>query len=332
MIIDAKLKAKYDYHYPHFEYIQNYLDQTLLKYTRKNLFAYISRIKEIDSIYEKIETGRYKDWYEIDDFIGCVIIIPNLSYEKKVLTFLSNTFQKEFIREKGKTFKSYEVFRFDSTRFIGTLKPENRTKETEIHKIKFEIQIRSAFEHAWVINTHDLAYKSETIDWKILRLVSQIKSSVEQLDMITLGAKENSKNITEFKWPDIDIKIEILNFIKDKFEKGLIPIEIKPKDFSRIIDNFYSILIEKLKNDKWKQRKWKAELKKIFNVIDEELEEFNKTGFPKSLSLFQLLFGISAKKGIITKQEAEKYTFYKSDLFLTFFPELKGYKFNVFNL
>lgn len=330
MIIDAKLKTKYDFEEPYFEYIQNYLDQTLMNYAKKNLFAYSSRIKSLSSISEKIESGRFNSWEELDDFIGCVIIVPNLSYENEVLTFLDSAFNKIDLKKRGETFKGFDTFRFDSTRFLGTIKPESTDKTSLIHSIKFEIQIRSAFEHAWSVTTHDLAYKSETIDWRILRLVSQLKASVEQLDMISLGAREVSKQITKSKWPEIDIKIEMLNFLSNQFTIGNIPSELKPKDFSRVVDNFYSLIKNKL--TMWKPRKWIYELKAIFRKIEIEIIRLKSIGFPISLSIHQVLFGILAKENILTDDDLSKFIFYKPESFLLIFPELIEKRFLEFKI
>ena len=330
MIIDSKLKMRYDFEEPYFEFIQNYLDQTLMNYANKNLFAYSSRVKSLSSISEKIETGRFNSWDELDDFIGCVIIIPNLSYENKVLEFLESAFVKINIKRRGETFKSFDTFRFDSTRFLGNIKPESADKISLTHSIKFEIQIRSAFEHAWSVTTHDLAYKSETIDWKILRLVYQLKASVEQLDMISLGAKDVSKQITKFKWPEIDVKIEILNFLSNQFNLKNIPEELKPKDFSRVVDNLYSLLKSKL--SLWKPRKWIYELKNIFKLIELGILNLKSTGFPMSLSLYQILFGVLVKENIINDKELSEITFYKPEAFFLIFPELRNKKFSEFTI
>lgn len=330
MIVDAKLNGKYNLFRPYFEFIQDLLDQTLMNYSKKNLFAYTSRIKEINSISEKIETGRYSSWTDIDDFIGCVIIVPNLSYEHEVLKFLEQAFVKIDIRKKGSTFKNYDTFRFDSTRFIGKIKSVNNSMNLEIQNIKFEIQIRSAFEHAWSVTTHDLAYKSSNIDWQMLRLAAQLKSSVEQLDMIALGAKNASKNITKHQWPEIEIKIEILNFIKEGFDSGKIPNELEPKDFSRVVDNIFSLIKSKL--NIWKSKKWKSELKIIFGKVDEEIERLNHVGFPMSLSLYQIIFGILAKNEILSNNELMNLVFFKCESFTTIFPELASAKFREFEV
>lgn len=328
MIIDAQIKIKYEIQLPYFEFIQNYLDQTLMNYAKKKLYAYSSRIKAIDSICEKIESGRFSSWSDLDDFVGCVLIIPNLSYEDDVLQFLGDTFKKYDIKKKGTTFKSFDSFRFDSTRFIGTIKPETEDKISQIHSIKFEIQIRSAFEHAWSVTTHDLAYKSETIDWKVLRLAAQLKSSVEQLDMISLGAKEVSKNITISKWPEVDIKIELLKFLKEQFENGNIPRDLEPKDFSRLLDNIYPLIVQNLSI--WKPRKWIFELKAILKKIESRIITMSDTKFPISLSLFQLLFGILVQEKIVTDENILKTFFFKPESFCIIFPDLKEKKLNNF--
>ncbi|WP_165586761.1 nucleotidyltransferase family protein [Neotamlana sedimentorum] len=328
--MDSKISTKYKLYLPYFEFIQSALDQTLMNYAKKHLFAYTSRIKKLDSISEKIETGRYSSWVEIDDFIGCILIVPNLSYEEEVIDFLKNAFTEIDLRKKGSTFKNFDTFRFDSTRFIGKLIPPNQEINKEIYDIKFEIQIRSAFEHAWSVTTHDLAYKSKNIDWKILRLASQLKASVEQLDMIALSAKDVNKQITSYKWPEIDIKIKILNFIKECFENGKIPNEIAPKDYSRVVDNIFALIKNKLSI--WQSRKVNKELKLIFNNINTELNLINQKGFPMSLSLFQIIFGIFLKYEIIEPEDISKNVFYKTDTFLTVFPELKELKIKEFQI
>ena len=330
MIIPADIKNKYNFFLPYFKFIHKQLDQTLMNFCHKYLYAYVSRIKEVSSICEKIETGRYSSWNEIDDFIGCAIIIPNLSYENHVIEFLDEAFIKSEIRKKGSTFKSYDVFRFDSTRFIGKLRQTDDKKSSEIFSIKFEIQIRSAFEHAWSVTTHNLAYKSPNIDWKILRLSAQLKSSVEQLDMIALSAKDVNKQITAYKWPEIDIKIQILKYLKDSFDNEKIPDELKPKDFSRVIDNIYQLVKPNLSI--WKSRKWKKEVKELTTNIDLEIEKMNIDGFPLSLSLYQIIFGILAKKNLIGDNVLKNLIIYRSEAFDFIFPELKNIKLNKFNI
>ena len=77
--------------------------------------------------------------------------------------------------------------------------------QLNIYNITFEIQVKSAFEHAWAVSTHDLVYKSPEIDWKRLRLAAQIKANVEQLDTLILAFEQTSAIIQENHSPDLNI-------------------------------------------------------------------------------------------------------------------------------
>jgi ppGpp synthetase/RelA/SpoT-type nucleotidyltranferase len=319
MIIPKDIAQKYFFLRPHFETVKKIIDETLINYSSNNHFAYTSRIKELDSLAEKIESGRYRNWASIDDFIGAVIIIPNINYEPAIIKFLETSFTKVQLKKRGSTWKNYDVFRFDSTRFIGKLSVVD--SEKIINTINFEIQIRSAFEHAWSVTTHDLAYKSKTIDWKMLRLAAQLKSSVEQLDMITLGAYEIKSSIQAHKWPETEIKIKTCNFFEKIFIDEKIPEELKPKDMSRFSENLFSIISNSLSINR--PKKWNIELTKILTLFENSFIKFMQTDFPMSLSLYQLCFGILLKENILSEKISNEHPFHKSDLFNTIFPECK---------
>lgn len=326
MIIPKDIAHNYYFFKPHFEKVQEIVDQTLINYSSRNHFAYSSRIKELDSLAEKIESGRYNDWNSIDDFIGSVIIIPSINYEPQILKFLETSFEKVQIKKRGSTLKSSDVFRFDATRFIGKLRPIDSVEI--VNTINFEVQIRTAFEHAWSVTTHDLAYKSKSIDWKILRLAAQLKSSVEQLDMIALGANDIKSSIQEHKWPETEIKKKICITFEKLLDDKLIPDEIKPKDMSRFSENIFTLL--KTNFNSINQNKWNNELTKILNVLEKQLEIFSSGNFPMSLSLYQLCFGILLKESFIHEDTLSKIPFHKSDLFETIFPESKDVRIKEF--
>jgi len=328
MIIPSHIAQNYNYFKPFYDKVKEVVDQTLINYCSKNLYAYLSRIKEVSSLSEKIESGRFGDWDSIDDFVGAVIIIPNVRYEPQILKFLESSFLKVQIKKRGSTLKDPTVFRFDATRFIGKLRVIK--KEEIINKINFEVQIRSAFEHAWAVTTHDLAYKSDFIDWKIIRLVSQLKSSVEQLDMLTLGAYDVKSNIQSHKWPETDIKVKICQSFEDFFNKGKIPIELHPKDMSRFSDNLFA-LIKNTFSQKNKN-KWNKELELIIYKIGSHFEVFLQNDFPMSLSLYQLCYGILIEENLVSEEVIKNIPFHKSEIFPIIFPESRNRKIKEFKI
>lgn len=120
----------------------------------------------MESLTEKIESGRFSRWFDLADLFALAIIIPNLKYEDKVIKFLRRNFELVELRHRNRTWKNPKIFSLDSTRFIGKMKETSLSEPNEnILNIQFEAQIRSAFEHAWVVTTHDIAYNSLTIDW-----------------------------------------------------------------------------------------------------------------------------------------------------------------------
>ena|ERR1700730_3627442 len=89
-------------------------------------------------------------------------------------------------------------------------------KPSEKYRLLFEVQIKSAFDHAWSTATHDLTYKSNQIDWRRLRLSAQIKAIVEQLDVAILGFEQMAPLIAE----NPDRRLRIKREIGDLFTRG----------------------------------------------------------------------------------------------------------------
>lgn len=295
------------------------VDETLSKFSNSHYYAYASRQKTVESLAEKIETGRYKSWEDLDDLYGATIIIPNLNEEDNVITFLKQTFKKVDMRRRGTNNKPVDVFRFDSTRFIGKLKPVEGDRSNLIYKINFEVQIRTAFEHAWSVSTHPLAYKSEEINWKMLRLSAQIKASVEQLDMLISGAKDISKHIGSNNWPEIEIKIKILEFIKDLFSSNKIPEVVMPKDLSRFTENIFILVKNSI--DAW-NKKDHIRFDNILEKIRDEIGLYTLENFPRSISLYQFIFGTLIKHKAIEIPN-KKFTPFITDELRLIFPEVK---------
>ena len=142
-------------------------------------FAVTSRLKTLESVSEKVETGRFKSWSEIDDLVAFTVVVPTLAHEASVVTFLQGAFRQVALKPRGSSSKPPDVFRFDCTRFIGKLvSPDDA--DAPIFNVPFEVQIKSAFEHAWSVTTHSLTYKSADVNWSKLRLAAQLKAAVER--------------------------------------------------------------------------------------------------------------------------------------------------------
>lgn len=298
MIVPRRVAHEYDKSYLYIRELSARVKESVSKFCEENGFLFEGRIKSVESISEKIETGRFPQWAFLDDLYACTIIIPLNSDEPKVLEFLQRTFTQKKLIKRGNVSKSPDSFRFDATRFVGQLRPTNlgiNQGQEQLFNYLFEVQVKSILEYAWSKTTHALTYKSKTISWKRLRLASQLKASVEQLDMLismfdTLTEEDNF--VPGFSYT-INDRIKIQKVFENALAKNIIPTECFPKDLSRLSENVYRIVQafqgEKPTGQSEKKLKY---LDRALQVLNDALDEQNVKTFPRSISLMQWSFGV----------------------------------------
>lgn len=317
MIYPSILERRYQEYRPFVEVVASRVKDTMLNFCENNGYALTSRIKTIESLAEKIETGRFKQWSDLDDLFACTVIIPTLHQEQKVTQFCQDTFEISKIIKRGQNKKSPDTFRFDSTRIYAQLKrveDVNVDKMLSIYNIKFEIQIKSAFEHAWAVSTHDLVYKSSEIDWKKLRLAAQIKATVEQLDTLIMAFDRVSDTIQESADTEIKRKRQLAVATQKLFDLEKIPQELKPKDMNRFCDNLYSILVSSEKE---------TEIQEVIKCITQKVNSTPSKQIPRSLSLLQYFLAILVENEIILLP-LKKYYCHITEELLALYPNFFG--------
>ena len=144
MIYPSILERTYQNHRPFVEQLSKQIKETLLNFCEANpSYAFISRIKTIESVAEKIETGRFKKLTDLDDLFACSIIIPSLADEEKVIKFCQQALSIQRTIRRGQNKKKPENFIFDTTRIYAKLiQNEDLNSENllSIYSITFEIQ------------------------------------------------------------------------------------------------------------------------------------------------------------------------------------------------
>lgn len=322
------LKSKYDKVYPSLKSIKGGVASIISEYCEGNHFAVVSRIKSLESLVDKIETGRFKSFEEIDDIVGFMIIVPTLNDISGTIEYLNNSFEKVSLKKRGGTFKSPNQFRFDSTRFIAKLKNQDKSNPERVEfNLSFEIQIRTAFEYAWSIATHDLTYKTDNLSWKRLRLTNQIKASVEQLDMLISGFENINEHITESKDQILSIQIAITDLFISKFESNEIPDVIRPQNLNRFSESVIKLMHH---SKRVTSNDYRRIRKAILKLITEILDILKKKSYPLSITLYQSILGelIILEPNIF---DNSKLNLFITDDVLTFYPQLRllSNKFNI---
>jgi len=182
MIVPVAVDVKYRQSKELLVEVEDRVRGAITRYLEGTGYAFIGRRKQPESLSEKIETGRYRSWSELDDLYACTVVVPTTSTEPQVLDYLRTTFREINVHRRGSSLKDPSAFRFDSTRFIGTLKPTIDPEPPDsLSQQRFEVQVRTAFEHAWAVATHRLVYKCDRIEWRRLRLIPNLRRQPNSL-------------------------------------------------------------------------------------------------------------------------------------------------------
>jgi len=320
MIVPSSVRQKYDFVAPYVDRVAQTVRDLVFAFCEERGFAFAARKKKIESISEKIETGRFSMWRQLDDIFGCAIIVPTLSEEAEAVEFLCASFQKVKLSRRGGTWKDPDVFRFDSTRFVGRLRLSKAVEdESELHNILFEVQVRTAFEHAWAVATRAFSYKADKTSWRRFRLAAQMKAAVEQLDALVVGYDSISEVLCEHKWPILSAKSQLEESIKCLIDEGVIASEVAPESWTRFCENLWKVVDGATNNDLAK----KVEAaEKAAEVICRRARELGIGNFPRSITLLQYCVGCLVEEGIVSGP-VKDYTPLITREFLDLFPSVR---------
>ena len=250
-------------------------------------YLFSSRIKTVESLSEKLESGRYNDWASIDDRFACTVVVPTSTHETAVLAFLDAVFERVEIRPRNSTKKAPEIFRFDSTRWVGRLRPSvGAAVAPGAGDILFEVQIQTVFEHAWGVVTHDLVYKSDSIDWRKARLAAQLKAAVEQIELTIAMFETSVEFMPQSEHPETDEKVQLVTELSRLVTEGRLTPELAPQSWSRLADNVSSLVrsYSRRGSEPHAMRRLREDLVAFLESDDEFVEL-------RSGSLFQLILG-----------------------------------------
>ena len=139
------------------------------------------RIKPEDSLLLKTEKDRLLNAFlEADDLLAATIVVPNEKQVEVAASALESQFDiKE--RKANKT-RRPEEFIYDDLHLILTLKLAAGELPSKLHRIKFEVQIKTEMQAAVSVVTRKLSYKPHVLSWTRARMASRIRALVETVD------------------------------------------------------------------------------------------------------------------------------------------------------
>lgn len=226
---------------PYIEAIYKRVKSDVEVFCYEEHFAYVGRLKSIESVSQKLETGRYQRVTDLDDLVAFTIIVPSLTSEPLVIARLNSLYDKVYFRDRNSQKKATE-FRFENTRLYFKVRPDYSVGLTPLNEIIFEIQVVTAFEYAWQIRTHDLAYKSPTLSWGRFRLAAMLRALVEQADTVIDSYEDLAKVVDAHRDKSLKQKVLVMTYVKSLFENEFFLAEDEPIDYIRFVDSLHSLL------------------------------------------------------------------------------------------
>jgi ppGpp synthetase/RelA/SpoT-type nucleotidyltranferase len=325
MIVPSLVRHLYDETLPYVEALGQRVRDILTAYCRQKHYLYGDRIKALDSVAEKLETGRFKTWEQLDDLFAATVIVPLVTEEDAVLDFLRDRFETIDVKRRGTAKKPPDTFRFDSTRFIGRIRRGEGISfepSPSIYSVSFEVQVESVFEFAWARTTHALAYKGPHVSWERQRLAAQLKAATEQLDMLVLAFDSISGFSASGNWPGIEDRAKIETFFRERVASGAIASELAPKDWTRFADNAYRVLqIFAGERPSGPGQRQMERLDELLDHVGREVTRLGPKGVPRSLSLLQFVVGVLGCSGLHCRKQ-EGFYFVRTHEMESLFPQV----------
>ncbi len=184
-----------------------------------------TRVKNVDSVLEKVSRKGYGSFDQITDLVGARIICLFRQDLERIKTLISGVFKIDSYDDKS--YSDPDSFGYMSLHFQCRLKGGHTGPRYDaIKSISFELQLRTICMHAWSAVQHALDYKGE---WDV---PEQLKKDINALSAMfyvadtQFGAVYAAK-IAEYEKEDAvgyeeksDIEVNLdtlINYAKEKF-------------------------------------------------------------------------------------------------------------------
>lgn len=280
----------------------------LLDYCGRRGFLLAGRAKNLESLRDKIETGRYATYLSIDDAIAFSIVIDTGPQEAGVIEFLRNAFDVIAVKG-GNTLQDERAFDFDSTRVYCRISDKAKTS-SGIDTITIEVQIRTLLQHAWSKITHPYVYKAKSYDPRASRLAAELMAQLESVDRAFSNFRLTAQTVKAVSRRDMTASSDFTRMIDALVADGTIPSELRPDNGRRLGENIYNSI----------RRNKRGEYSVPLGIVKRFLE--SQAGrFPRSVSLFQLAIVALHNAHLLEHgHERRPKRYYVTDELISLFP------------
>ncbi|WP_419706859.1 hypothetical protein [Promicromonospora sp. NFX87] len=288
MAVPESVRAAHSRVAPLLAELQRYVEASIRPFATERGFLFTDRIKSVESLAEKLESGRFDAWSEVNDLYACTIVVPISEHELTVVEHLDSVFTRLDLKSRSTTQKAPDVFRFDGLRWYGRMREDvTEFRQPGLDQVTFEVQVITALEWAWTQVTHNLVYKGEHADWKHQRMAAHLKATIEQAELLVLAYDSTSEVVNPSPDPLTDSAGLVARRFHELSKQGAVPEALIPDSWKRFAENFVSLI------KSYRPTDLVAEVERVIAAVEEELADTSRV--PASGTLFQIVLAYVAR-------------------------------------
>lgn len=203
-----------------------------------DLVEVTARVKSVESCFQKMQTGKYASFEDINDRLGVAVVVRRRSQIREAMNALNGIDGYEVDQPSPEGRYPADFSYREPKMFIGLRGPV-MDKHPEWQSLRVEVQFTTALQHAVDYATHDYDYKGADYLWAKFRMVARLRAMLELVDAMIDDI--DSVNVDE-----VDTIVEPEFFatgrqILEVLDRRLSP-DVFPPDRRRLADTIRSWL------------------------------------------------------------------------------------------
>ena len=199
------------------------VDPILKAYAEEQEGQYSSRVKTVDSIFDKVVLGNYQRLADIEDIFAATIVLPSAPIGNAIRALtesLSCHFSVHEIRS-NRTRRPTE-FIYDDLHYILSLKDSPLLLNKRLLAFSFELQVKSYLQHGWAKATHNTVYKASIESWRASRVAAQTRAAVEMVEAALGSGESLLPDEADQRFKTIDDRVAVVGHLLEWW-RGEVP-------------------------------------------------------------------------------------------------------------
>lgn len=195
---------------------------------RDNNWLFDGRVKSEESALAKLQMGGLGALSDMDDLYAATVVVPTRKEIHPATEAIRAVYLDAVLRERPRA--DPQKFRYDDAHLYATLGSTAPGIEPVVQGRTFEIQVRTGLQFSWWKATHRVLYKGDVRDWRLERVASQVRGTLELIDGVLADLPAAAELLKE-QDEDADARFSLIAGWLDRWNS-----DQRPEDRKRYVD------------------------------------------------------------------------------------------------